>query len=220
MKNTIIAIDGFSACGKSTLAKALASKLSFSYVDSGAMYRAVTLYIIENSINVKNIDQSILNEIHIDFKYIDGLNNCFLNGVNVETTIRSQRVSDLVSEVATISIIRRKLVEAQREMGQRKSIVMDGRDIGTVVFPRAQFKFFLKANEEVRAERRKKEFIESGITIDIDKVKQNLTKRDLIDSTRSDSPLRQAKEAILVDNSYLSRKEQLELILKVIEIKH
>lgn len=223
MKKIIIAIDGHSSCGKSTLAKALAQKLHYAYGDSGAMYRAVTLYCIDNSVDYNDSAQieKALDAIEIHFERINGQNCTFLNGKNVELAIREMRVSQQVSEVAAISKVRRAMVAKQQGMGQRKGIVMDGRDIGTVVFPHAELKIFLTADVDVRSSRRHLELAEKGIEADWEAVRQNLKKRDRIDSTRADSPLRQADDARVLDNTNLTQAEQLELAEQwAQEVKH
>lgn len=219
MKKIIIAIDGHSSCGKSTLAKALASHLKYIYVDSGAMYRAVTLYFMRHSIDLTQEKDIIdaLNQIKIHFEIIDGHNTCFLNHENVESDIRTMEVSNLVSEVAAISLVRSKLVEYQRAIGKDKGIVMDGRDIGSVVFPNAELKLFVTAQTKIRAIRRYEELIGKGFDVRLEDVLSNLNKRDYIDSTRKDSPLIQADDAILVDNSYLNREEQLNKAVELVQ---
>lgn len=213
MKKIVIAIDGFSSCGKSTLAKDLAARIGFAYIDSGAMYRAVTYYLLKNGIDIQDYDQvhKALQKINIRFKRTpDGSNSTYLNGENVEQDIRKMEVSSLVSEVAAIPEVRKKLVEQQREMGVDKGIIMDGRDIGTVVFPDAELKIFLTADVDVRVERRYRELLGKNLEITKEAVKENLEKRDFIDSTRDDSPLKQADDAILIDNSHLTPDQQLE----------
>lgn len=219
MKKIIIAIDGFSSCGKSTLAKALAKKLGYGYVDSGAMYRAVTLYFIRHGIDLadKPAILQALSQIKIHFKYAEQGNCTFLNGENVENDIRQMSVSERVSQVAAISEVRRDMVRQQQMMGKAKGIVMDGRDIGTVVFPDAALKIFLTADVQERARRRYKELLEKGQSIDFEAVKHNLMERDRIDSTREDSPLRQAEDAIVIDNTSLTEKEQLEKVLSLVQ---
>lgn len=209
-----IAIDGFSSCGKSTLAKDLAARLNYGYVDSGAMYRAVTLYFIRRGISITDHDAiyRALRRIHIEFKYVNNQNTTFLNGENVESQIRQMRVSNLVSPVAAIPEVRDELVRLQRELGKNKGIVMDGRDIGTVVFPDARLKIFLTASLKVRVQRRFLELQTKGVKVTLTEVERNLTERDKIDSTRSKSPLTQAKDAVLIDNSNLTRLEQLEMV--------
>jgi CMP/dCMP kinase len=211
----IVAIDGFSSCGKSTLAKALAAKLNYAYGDSGAMYRAVTLYFLNNMVNYHDEAAVVaaLPEIHIHFSRIDGQNHTFLNGIDVERDIRQMRINEHVSPVSTITVVRRDMVRQQQRMGQQKGIVMDGRDIGTVVFPTAELKIFLTADPDVRTSRRHLELAAKGIEADWDEIKHNLLERDRIDSTRADSPLKQAADAVVIDNTYLSEEEQLEKAL-------
>lgn len=212
MKKIIIAIDGYSSCGKSTLAKALATALQYTYIDSGAMYRAVTLYFLRHNIKVENIEQvnAALKKIEIRF---DHNNFTLLNGENVEELIRQMHVSNYVSEVAAVTEVRRALVAQQQAMGIHKGIVMDGRDIGTVVFPDAALKLFLTASLEVRAERRYMELLSKGQNAAPEAVKANLQHRDHIDSNRTDSPLMQATDAIIVDNTNITREEQFELAM-------
>jgi CMP/dCMP kinase len=212
MKKIIIAIDGFSSCGKSTLAKALAKKLRYGYVDTGAMYRAVTLYCIDNAIDLLDKDAILdaIQHIHIHFEHDGDQNLTFLNGVNVEKEIRTMRVSARVSDVATLSDIRRAMVLQQQSMGKRKGIVMDGRDIGTVVFPTAELKLFLTA------ERRFDELIAKETPETLEAVHHNLSERDRIDSTRADSPLRKADDAKIIDNSFLTEDEQLNIALDLV----
>ena len=213
-----IAVDGFAACGKSTLAKALARELGYIYIDSGAMYRAVTLYFLNHSVDIDNTDAVAvaLKNISIAFKNIEGNNHTFLNGQDVEKEIRAMRVSDFVSPVSTISAVRRFLVACQKEMGNQKGIVMDGRDIGTVVFPDAELKLFMTASQDVRTKRRLLELESKGIfDYSYEQIQNNLSERDRIDSTRADSPLKKAEDAIVVDNSELSTEQQLELALSL-----
>ena len=223
MKKIVIAIDGNSGCGKSSTAKALARKLKYIYIDTGAMYRAVTLFFIEHNVDLKNdLDvQEALKQIDISFQYnIDtGKNETFLNGKNVERDIRQMEVSNLVSPVSEISRVRRKLVEQQRRMGKDKGVVMDGRDIGTVVFPDAELKIYMTADLEVRAMRRQKELMESNTRVDLDKVINNLKNRDSIDSSRDDSPLKKADDAYEIDTSNLTFDEQVNQILDLIKEK-
>ncbi|MFZ1255908.1 MAG: (d)CMP kinase [Saprospiraceae bacterium] len=212
----IIAIDGHSACGKSTLAKDLAKKLQVTYIDSGAMYRAATLYLIKNklSLNQLSLPQN-LDQIKIDF--IPGENpKILLNNTDVTDEIRSPKVSELVSEVSTIPELRKKMVQLQRSMALEKSVIMDGRDIGSVVFPFAEIKFFVTADLETRANRRFEELKKKDANISIEDIKANLMKRDQIDSNRNDSPLIQTSDAILIDNSRLTRIEQCNLALEII----
>ncbi|MCI4651132.1 (d)CMP kinase [Phaeodactylibacter sp.] len=209
MKKIIIAIDGYSSCGKSTLAKSLASHLGYTYIDSGAMYRAVTLFLLEHGIKVEDHDrvQAALQDINIRFAEN---NHTLLNGRDVEREIRQMSVSNYVSEVAAVPEVRRAMVSQQQQMGEERGIVMDGRDIGTVVFPKAELKIFLTADPEIRARRRYDELAQKGQEATLEAVKANLTHRDHIDSTREDSPLRQAADAVIIDNTLLNREEQLE----------
>jgi len=211
----IIAIDGQSSCGKSTLAKQISKVLGYGYVDSGAMYRAVTLYFLRNKIALSDKDaiEIALKELSISFVNRQGQNTTLLNGEDVETEIRKMYVSEMVSPVAAISTVRRAMVWQQQQMGKSKGIVMDGRDIGTVVFPTAELKLFVTADLPTRTERRYLELKEKGLTTSKKEVAQNLQERDHIDSTRADSPLKQATDAILIDNSNLSREEQLAMVV-------
>ena len=223
MKKITIAIDGWSSCGKSTLAKALAEKLHYSYVDTGAMYRACTLFFLENKIPIEPSQQitNALSSIHIRFVKNDQGNRTILNNVDVEDQIRQMEVSNWVSKTATISSVRKDMVRQQQLMGKDKGIVMDGRDIGTVVFPDADIKIFLTADKQIRAHRRYEEMRTKGLDISLLEVLENLEKRDYIDSTRADSPLKKAEDAIVIDNSSLTKEEQLEkvynLCMEVIE---
>lgn len=214
-----IAIDGYSSCGKSTLAKALAQELCFVYVDSGAMYRAVTYYFLKHDVAIHNEAEveRALDKITIDFANIKGKNVCFLNNENVENEIRSMRISNNVSEVAAIGSVREKLVKLQRLIASNRSIVMDGRDIGTVVFPDADIKFFVTADKAVRAQRRYDELIGNGKEVTLREVIQNLEHRDHIDTTREISPLRQAEDAIVIDNTDLNRDQQLKTALSYVQ---
>ena len=225
MKNKIIiAIDGFSSTGKSTIAKQLAKQLGYIYVDTGAMYRAVTLYamqkniVSETSLIKKELIQEI-NNISLSFKFNMklGFAEMYLNNVNVEKKIRSLEVSKLVSKVATISEVREKLVLEQQEMGKNKGIVMDGRDIGTVVFPYAELKLFMTASADKRATRRYKELLERGDDVSYDEILFNVQERDRIDSTREDSPLLKADDAIEFDNSDMGLEEQFERIMSLVK---
>jgi len=224
MKPIIIAIDGYSSCGKSTIAKELSKILLYKYVDTGAMYRAVTLYFIQNNVDFKNIDEvnSSLTKINISFK-IDvqtQIQDTFLNNENIEEEIRvNPRVAGFVSDVSSISEVRRFLVKQQQQFGLERAIIMDGRDIGTVVFPDAELKLFITADPNIRAQRRYDELKNKGKETTIEEVMANLTKRDYIDSHREDSPLMKANDAIEVDNSNINHQEQLELILKLVNEK-
>lgn len=214
----IIAIDGYSSCGKSTLAKQLAKALDYAFVDTGAMYRAVTLYFLENKVNISVSSEVIeaLDKIQIHFENLNGENTTFLNHENVETKIRSIAVSNFVSEVAALTPVRKKMVDLQRTMSGSSGLVMDGRDIGTVVFPFADVKFFITADPLIRAQRRYNELTSKGQRITIAEIIENLKHRDHIDTTRQDSPLRQADDAILIDNSELTIEQQFELALNMI----
>lgn len=207
----IIAIDGYSSCGKSTLAKGMAKALHYAYLDSGAMYRAVTLFFLDNYVDygVPEAVEEALQHISIHFERVDGQNHTFLNGQDVERAIREMRVSDHVSPVSTIPMVRRAMVRQQKDMGQKRGIVADGRDIGTVVFPDAALKIFLTADPDVRTSRRHLELAAKGIDAEWDDIRHNLLERDRIDSSRADSPLRQAADAIVMDNTLLSEPEQL-----------
>jgi cytidylate kinase len=206
-----IAIDGHSSCGKSTLARALAQELAFIYIDSGAMYRAVTLFFLENNVDLFNHHQiqEYLAKMEVDFVLAPSGNRTLLNGRDVEERIREMDIAARVSPVATIPEVRRKMVQRQRELAQNQGIVMDGRDIGTVVFPQAELKIFLTATVERRVERRQLQLLKLGMVVDYEEILHNLYERDYIDSTRSDSPLMKAPDAIVIDNSNLSPEEQL-----------
>ena len=211
----IIAVDGFSSCGKSTMAKALARNIGYIYIDSGAMYRAVTLYCLDHGlIDGDTVDtdtlRSLMDDIQIDFRPDSetGMTHTFLNGIDVEREIRSMRVSDKVSPVSVIPFVRTAMVAAQQKMGERKGIVMDGRDIGTTVFPHAELKIFVTASAETRAQRRVDELRAKGVDVDFDEVVANINKRDHIDQTRKESPLRKADDAIELDNSHMTIAEQ------------
>lgn len=223
MNKITVAIDGYSSCGKSTLAKQLAKELGYTFVDTGAMYRAVTVFAIENGFiqenevltvelieGIKNIDVSFV------FNPSRGASDVCLNGENIETSIRQMMVSDNVSHIAAIKEVRQKLVTLQQEMGVNKGVVMDGRDIGTVVFPNAELKLFMTASPEIRAQRRYDELLAKGDPTTMEEVRTNLEKRDLIDTTRKEDPLRQAEDAVVLDNSNLTQEEQLQLVLELV----
>lgn len=222
MSGITIAIDGFSACGKSTLAKQVAKHYGYIFIDSGAMYRAVTLFALQNGL-IENgelnsshlIDK--LNNVKLRFEEKEGYSRIFLNEVDVEDEIRQGEVPNNVSKVATIKEVREKLVEEQRNMASSGGIVMDGRDIGTVVFPDAELKIFVTASKEVRVTRRWKELMDKGIQADIKEVERNLLERDLIDSTRLESPLRKAGDAVVLDNSEMTRQDQLQWVISRVE---
>lgn len=221
MKKIIITIDGWSSCGKSTLAKQLAKELSYVYIDSGAMYRAITLYFLRNAVDLSNKKEVIkaLENITLEFEYNDKSqqSEIVLNGENVEYLIRDMIVAEKVSDVAAVKEVREFGVAQQQKMGKKKGIIMDGRDIGTTVFPRAEVKFFMTADIAVRVERRFKEMYEKNPNISIEEVKSNLEMRDYIDSNREVSPLRQAKNAIVLDNTNLTMEQQLKFALNMIE---
>ncbi len=222
----VIAIDGFSSCGKSTLARELAKRLHYVFIDSGAMYRGITLYALRNNwINGSELDRGRLiqqlDAIQLSFRLNPETQKpeLHLNGENVEKEIRTPQVAGQVSQVATIKEVRTKLVDQQREMGKNGGVVMDGRDIGSVVFPNAELKLFVTAEIETRVQRRYLELKEKGMEIDKDEVRANLLERDRIDSTRKESPLIQAKDAVVIDNTNMSRSEQLELAIELVEKK-
>lgn len=224
MKKITIAIDGFSSTGKSTLAKQLAKHLGYVYVDTGAMYRAVALFAMQKGyISASNFDkQALINELqniklHFEFNADLGFAEMFLNYINVEKEIRTIEVSSFVSKVAEVSEVRAKLVEQQKEMGKNKAIVMDGRDIGTVVFPEAELKIFMTASAETRAQRRFDELQAKGDNVSFEEVLKNVQERDYIDTHRDDSPLVIADDAIEIDNSYLSREEQFAAVLELVD---
>lgn len=218
MKKIVVAIDGFSSCGKSTMAKELAREAGYIYVDTGAMYRAVSLYCIQNGwmtdseINAEELEKHI-HSIRIEFKpNAEGKADTYLNGQNVENEIRTLEVANGASRVSTLGFVRRELVRQQQLMGVEKGIVMDGRDIGTVVFPQAELKIFLTASPEIRAQRRLDEMAAKGEKVDFEEVLANVKERDERDQNRAESPLRKADDAIVIDNSALSRSEQTEIL--------
>jgi cytidylate kinase len=223
-KKIIIAIDGHSSCGKSTMAKSLAQELGYIYIDSGAMYRVVTLYALRNGLINNGTPNTIkliseLKNIKITFKWdeIAGKNTTYLNGENVEEEIRRLEVSENVSPISTIAEVRHEMVKQQRENGKNKGIVMDGRDIGTVVFPEAELKIFMTASPEIRAQRRFLELKEKGVEVDFNSILQNVEGRDEIDSNREVSPLKKAEDALILDNSNLTREEQLKWTLQKVK---
>ncbi len=224
MQKITIAIDGFSSTGKSTLAKQLAKHLGYVYVDTGAMYRAITFFAMENGyINSDSFDkQTLINslpsiKLHFEFNADLGFAEMFFNDINVEKEIRTLAVSNFVSKVAEVSEVRAKLVEQQQEMGKNKGIVMDGRDIGTVVFPHAELKVFMTASPETRAQRRFDELQAKGDTVSYEAVLKNVQERDYIDTHRDDSPLVKADDAVEIDNSHLTREEQFQAVLELVE---
>ena len=218
LRKIVIAIDGYSACGKSSTAISVANILGYRYIDTGAMYRAVTLYFMEHHVaitNPKDVSRA-LNKINISFKVNSkNLTETYLNGLNVEKPIRSMRVSERVSEVSAIKDVRTAMVELQRKMGKEKAIVMDGRDIGTVVFPTAELKVFMCADLLVRAFRRQKELLEKDRLVDLDDVISNIVQRDAFDTARAESPLRQAEDAILIDTTFLTLDEQVDEVVRL-----
>jgi len=223
LKKITIAIDGFSSTGKSTLAKQIAKHLGYVYVDTGAMYRAVTLFAMQNGyINAESFDkETLVNslpfiKLHFEFNIDLGFAEMYLNDVNVEAEIRTIEVSNFVSKVAEVSKVRAKLVEQQQQMGKGKGIVMDGRDIGTVVFPNAELKIFMTASAQTRAQRRFDELLQKGQDVSYEAVLKNVEERDYIDTHRDDSPLRKAENAIEIDNSHLTREQQFDQVLTLV----
>lgn len=226
MKNgLIIAIDGYSSCGKSTVAKAIARKLGLHYIDSGAMYRAVTLFFIENNIPVPDPNSfeiqnsefiKLLDEIHISFRFNEenGFSEIYLNDRNVEHEIRSMKVNEQVSQVSALKEVRKRLVKLQQMAAEEGGLVMDGRDIGTTVFPNADLKIFMKADPMVRSQRRFRELKDKGMDVTLEEVMQNVVGRDFEDTHREESPLRKAPDAVILDNTYLTRDEQVEFVLE------
>ena len=212
-----IAIDGHSSCGKGTLAKNLAKELGYIFIDSGAMYRAVTLYILNEGLTLEEVaeDPAVLGNIKITFEFepVRCFYETYLNGVNVEEEVRSMRVSKFVSPVSTLKVVRDFLVAKQQEIGKDKGVVMDGRDIGTTVFPDAELKIFMTASPEIRAKRRYEELQKKGVHVNYEEVLHNIRERDHIDSTRIESPLAKAEDAITLDNSAMSKEEQARLSL-------
>lgn len=224
-KKINIAIDGYSACGKSTTAKSVASALKYIYIDSGAMYRAVTLFILDEGIDVMDSDAVVarLNDIQIDFVYDSETQQCetFLNGKNVEREIRTLKVASKVSHISVIKEVRDKLVAWQREMSSNRGVVMDGRDIGTVVLPDAELKFFMTADTDTRSKRRQIELERNGKNLGLEEIKSNLLERDRIDTTRAESPLRKAEGAIEIDTTHLTFEKQIQIVIdKAKELIH
>jgi len=224
MSKITVAIDGYSSCGKSTLARALAQKLNYNYIDTGAMYRAVAIYCLRNDIikdSLVDYDKLMasLNDIEVYFVYntVTKTSEVFLNGEHVEKEIRSMQVANNVSSISSIKEVREKMVILQREIGKGKGVIMDGRDIGTHVFPDAELKLFMTADNDVRTQRRLDELSSKGEYHTFDYVKHSLEKRDYDDTTRKENPLRQADDAIVLDNTDISKEEQLEFVLKLID---
>ena len=216
-KKIVIALDGFSSCGKSTTARHVAAVLHYAFVDSGAMYRAVALYFHRNEISLLDLNQvaNALKEIEITFVFNPAKqsSDTYLNGENVESEIRMMFISDMVSQVSALPIVRHAMVALQQKMGEKKGIVMDGRDIGTVVFPQAELKIFMTAEPHIRAQRRKLELLQKGEDLPLEDIIENLRKRDEIDSNRSEGPLKRAADAIDLDTSYRTMDEQVEFVL-------
>jgi CMP/dCMP kinase len=213
LRKIVIAIDGYSACGKSTTAKLVASILGYKYIDTGAMYRAVTLYFLEHHIALTNPKEVVraLEQIHVSFKInAHNVSETYLNGLNVEKEIRKMKVSNNVSQVSALKEVRTAMVDQQRRMGKERGVVMDGRDIGTVVFPNAELKLFMTADMMVRATRRQQELMEKGQLVELDKVIENIEQRDLLDTTRAESPLRKADDATVIDTTHVSIDEQVD----------
>ena len=223
MKKIVVAVDGYSSCGKSTTAKLVAKELGYAYIDTGAMYRAVTLYFLEHYIdftNPKKISQA-LEDIHITFVRNSRTqrNEVFLNGLNVEDEIRKMYISNQVSEVSVIPEVRHAMVAQQQKMGRRRGVVMDGRDIGTTVFPDAEVKVFMTADVYIRAQRRQQELLDKGQLVSIDDIVENLKKRDLIDSTRKESPLVRAADAEELDTTHITIDEQVDFVMNQVAAK-
>jgi cytidylate kinase len=218
LRKIVIAIDGYSACGKSSTAKEVSNILGYRYIDTGAMYRAVTLYFLNNHVAITNpreIDRA-LEQIHISFRVNKkNKSETYLNGLSVEKEIRAMRVSEMVSQVSTVKEVRVAMVEQQRRMGKERAVVMDGRDIGTVVFPQAELKLFMNADLLTRAFRRQKELLERDQMVDLDEVVANIIHRDKIDTTRTESPLKQAEDAILLDTTHISFDEQVDEVMRM-----
>lgn len=223
----IIAIDGYSSCGKSTMAKAIARKIGYRYIDSGAMYRSVTLFVQQHGLSLEDLQnmseaqlEAMLDHIHVSFHVNPetGLSEVYLNEINVEKKIRDLKVSDWVSPVSAIPAIRHRMVALQQGYGKQKGIVMDGRDIGTKVFPEAELKIFMTAKKEVRAKRRFDELNSKGFMVTMDEVLKNIEDRDHTDTHRAESPLRRANDALILDNSDLSEEQQLDFAMKLIKV--
>ncbi|MBX9850912.1 MAG: (d)CMP kinase [Cytophagaceae bacterium] len=219
MKRIVIAIDGYSACGKSTTAKAVASKLGYAYIDTGAMYRAATLYFHEHYINLtdpKAVGQA-LEQIHISFIFNSKIDQSetYLNGLNVEDEIRKMYISENVSEVSALPEVRKYMVGLQKKMGKKRGVVMDGRDIGTEVFPDAELKIFMVADMNIRAHRRQLELLERKQVVPLNEIIDNIQKRDILDTTRKEGPLRKAEDAFILDSTYITIEEQVDFIINL-----
>ncbi|MEA5138323.1 (d)CMP kinase [Arcicella rigui] len=217
MKKVIIALDGHSSCGKSTTAKRVAAQLGYAFIDTGAMYRAVSLYFHQQKINSSDTAEveKALSQIHIRFVFNQqrGASDVYLNDLNVEEEIRKMYISQMVAQVSAIPAVRKAMVAQQQQMAKHRGVVMDGRDIGTQVFPDAEVKVFMTADTVIRAERRQKELLEKNELVDLEEIIENLKQRDLIDSTRSEGPLVQAKDAVLMDTSFMTLEEQVNFVL-------
>ncbi|GAB2800629.1 (d)CMP kinase [Rhabdobacter roseus] len=219
MPKIIVALDGFSSCGKSTTAKLVARQLHYAYIDTGAMYRAVTLYFYNHHLSLTNPRdvEKALREIQITFRYQPetATNETYLNGLNVENEIRKMYISERVSEVSAVVEVRQAMVAQQQRMGRSKGVVLDGRDVGTVVFPEAELKIFMTADPLIRARRRQDELLAKGELVGLEEIMQNLQKRDYIDTHRTEGPLRQAEDALLLDNSFMTVDEQVEMVVRL-----
>lgn len=219
MKKIVVAIDGYSACGKSSTAKQVASILGYTYIDSGAMYRAVTLYFEQNHISLTNENEIAKALENIDITFLvnpkSGLNETYLNGLNVEEEIRKMYISNKVSQVSSIKAVRDAMVEQQRKLGKKKGVVMDGRDIGTVVFEDAELKVFMVADIYIRGARRQAEYLEKKQLVDLEEILENLKSRDYLDTTREESPLKQAEDAVVVDTTFRTLEEQVEEVINL-----
>jgi CMP/dCMP kinase len=218
LKKLVIAMDGYSSCGKSTTAKRVAAKLGYKFIDTGAMYRAVTYYFIENHISYTDpnaISKALKDlELHFEFNKTTQKSDIYLNGLNIENEIRKMYVTDQVSEVSAITLVRLAMVEQQKQMGKKRGVVMDGRDIGTKVFPDAEVKLFMTANYDIRAARRQIELLEKGEIVDLVDIIENLKKRDHIDSSREEGPLTQAADAQVMDTSFMTLDEQVDFVIR------
>jgi len=223
-KDLIIAIDGYSSCGKSTFAKKIAKEIGYQYIDSGAMYRASTLYALDHHIIIgSHLNRGLLKEhlsrIDVSFGSEKGHSQILLNGKSVEDEIRSIRVSQFVSQISALEEVRMKMVEIQRKLGENKRVVMDGRDIGTVVFPTAELKIFMTANPKIRAQRRYLELTEKGEKVNFEEIEKNILYRDQYDTSREISPLKKAEDAIVLDNSSMTVEEQMNWVMEIINRK-
>jgi len=223
MKKIVIALDGHSSCGKSTTAKKVAAELGYAYIDTGAMYRAVTLYVLQHHVSLTNPKEicDALDNIDISFHYNPRTkrNETYLNGLNVEDEIRKMYISNQVSEVSVVPEVRHAMVAQQQKMGRKRGVVMDGRDIGTAVFPDAEVKVFMTADVDTRARRRQQELLEKNQLVNLDEIRMNLQKRDHIDSTRKESPLRRAEDAALLDTSHMTIDEQVDFVIDKVTSK-